>query len=61
MNDLQRKVGELKSALDESCVLAESLVSKRVGKEKYITQDKSCQTRISRITGEIKTIVLGLD
>ncbi len=61
VNDLQRKVGELKGVLDETCVLAESLVSKRVSKDKYVTQDKSCQSRINRITGELKTIVQALD
>ncbi len=61
MTELQRKVAELKGIVDESCALAESLVGKRVGKEKYISQDKSTQGRISRLSGEIKAIVLGLD
>lgn len=54
-------MSELKEAVDESCALAESLVGKRVGKEKYISQDKSTQSRITRLSGEIKAIVLGLD
>lgn len=61
VSELQRKMSELKEAMDESCTLAEGLVAKRMGKEKYISQDKSNQTRINRLTGEIKTIVLGLD
>ena len=61
MAELQNKVAELKSAVDESCALAEGLVSQRVSKQKYIEQDKSNQSRITRLLQDISGIVQALD
>ena len=61
VTELQRKVADLKAALDESCLLAESLVAQRIGKQKYLDQDKSSQSRIKRLREEIDAIVQGLD
>lgn len=61
VTELQRKVADLKAALDESCMLAENLVNQRIGKQKYLDQDKASQSRIKRLREEIDVIVQGLD
>ncbi len=57
VSDLQKKAGELKSAMDETCVLAEKVVNDRITKQQYIDQEKTTQTRISRLQSDIDAMV----
>ena len=47
----------MKSILEESCLLAEKLVGEKLGKQKYIDQEKSLQSRIDRLLQEVNTAV----
>ena len=57
MNDLQKKSSELKAILEESCMLAERVVSERIGKQQYLEQDKGNQQRITRLQQDIDSLV----
>ena len=57
MNELQKKSAELKTILEESCILAERVVSERIGKQQYLEQDKSNQQRINRLQQDIDSLV----
>ena len=57
ITDIQKKMGEVKSILEESCLLAEKLVGEKLGKQKYIDQEKSLQSRIDRLLQEVNTAV----
>lgn len=55
--DIQKKMGEVKSLLEDSCSLAEKLVGDKMAKQKYIEQEKNLQSRIDRLLQEVNTIV----
>lgn len=57
VNELQKKSAELKAILEESCILAERVVSERIGKQQYLEQDKSNQQRINRLQQDIDSLV----
>ena len=57
MNELQKKMSEVKNALDESCLLAEKVVAEKIGKQQYVDQSKSCQSRIDRLTSEVDAVI----
>ena len=50
-------MSELKNVLDESCLLAERLVTDKINKQKYIEQEKSSQSRVDRLLQEVNAIV----
>lgn len=55
--DIQKKMSEVKGLLEESCLLAEKLVSEKLAKQKYVEQEKSLQSRIDRLLVEVNTVV----
>ena len=57
MSELQKKSSELKSVLEESSMLAERVVSERIGKQQYLEQEKGNQQRIARLQQEVDTLV----
>ena len=57
VTELQKRSHDLKTALDESCMLAEKVVSERIGKQAYLEQDKANQNRMTRLQTEIDSIV----
>ena len=50
-------MSEVKNALDESCLLAEKVVAEKIGKQQYVDQSKSCQSRIDRLTSEVDAVI----
>ena len=50
-------MSEAKALLEESCLLAEKLVSEKLAKQKYIEQEKSLQNRIDRLLVDVNTVV----
>lgn len=55
--DLQKKSSDLKTIVEESCSLAESLVSERITKQQYLNEEKKNTSRMQRLQQEIDTIV----
>lgn len=50
-------MSEVKNLLEESCILAEKLVGEKMGKQKYVEQEKSLQSRLDRLLVEVNTVV----
>ena len=57
VTELQKKSHDLKTTLDDSCLLAEKVVAERIGKQAYLDQDKANQNRMTRLKNDIDSIV----
>lgn len=55
--DIQRKMVEVKTHLDESWYLAERVVKGSVTKQQYVEQNKKVEAKMERILQEISNIV----
>lgn len=57
MLEIQKKMVELKTQLDESWYLAERVVKGNVTKQQYVEQNKKVEAKMERILQEIGNIV----
>ena len=60
MNELQKKALGLKELVEESCTLAERLVSNRITASEYISREKGNTSNMHRLQQEISTIAKAL-
>ena len=50
-------MSELKTVLEESCLMAEKVVTDKMNKQKYVEQEKAVQSRIDRLLQEVNAMV----
>ena len=55
--DLQKKSADLKNIVEDSCILAEGLVSERIAKQQYLNDEKKNTSRMQRLQQDMDTIV----
>lgn len=54
---MQKKMGEVKTLLDESWYLAEKVVKGNVTKQQYVEQNKKMETKMEKLLQDISSIV----
>ena len=57
LQELQKKETELKQLIDQSVVLAQKVVSNKIGKQQYIDSNQNNQAKRDRISEEIEAII----
>lgn len=57
MVDVQKKMGEVKSHLDESWYLAEKVVKGNVSRPQYMEQNKKAEAKMEKLIQDIDAIV----
>lgn len=57
LGEVQKKMSELKTVLEESCLMAEKVVTDKMNKQKYVEQEKAVQSRIDRLLQEVNAMV----
>ena len=57
VSELQKKAVEVKTLLERNCQLADSMVGDKGDKKEYIKEEKENQAKLTRLQGEIDSIV----
>lgn len=57
MVEIQKKMGEVKSCLDEIWLLAEKVVKGAVAKQQYVEQNKKAESKMEKLLLDISNIV----
>ena len=55
--EVQKKMNEVKSSLDESWYLAERVVKGNMTKQQYVEQNKKVESKMEKIIQDISSIV----
>ena len=60
LQELQKKETERKQLIDQSVLLAQKVVSNKIGKQQYLDSSQNNQNKRDRITEEIEAITASI-
>ena len=57
VQDVQKKMAEVKSLVEECCLLAEKVVKESMKKPQYVEQSKAAEGKIDKILADVSAIM----
>ena len=57
VQEVQKKMGELKGLVDECCLLADKVVKETIRKQQYLDQSKTAEGKIDKILADVAAIM----
>ncbi len=57
LQDVQKKMSEVKSLIEDCCLLAEKVVKESMKKPQYVEQSKAAESKIDKILADVSAIM----